>query len=221
MKKLVYPIRGSYIRDDIINMIKKKPKKVLSIGCGVGSTEAEIREKGIEIWGIDISVEAMTIAKEKLDKAIVGDIENDDMKEIPNRYFDIVICGDILEHLRNPEYILERIHKWINNDGEIIISVPNFCHYSVMIELMIKRDWTYRNGGLFDRDHLRIFTRKSFIRMVERMRYKVVDIGEVTELPTKSKFIKSIIAIINRIIPSTKDYFVQQWIIRARENISN
>jgi len=85
---------NKYIYDKI-----PKNKKVLDLGCNTGLLgKALTKNKKCVVWGADYSEEAIKIAKTKLNKATVCDLE----KEVPfkNEKFDIIVLGDILEHLK-------------------------------------------------------------------------------------------------------------------------
>jgi hypothetical protein len=107
---------------------------------------------------------------------VVADIE---YWECPAGSFDVVVCGDVLEHLRDPLGLLRKARNWLRQDGRLIASVPNVRHHSV-IRSLLDGNWTYEPAGLLDRDHLRFFTR----REVEKLFYRAgFSISQVRVVP--------------------------------------
>jgi len=79
--------------------------------------------------------------------------------------FDYIVCADVLEHLRYPEEILAEGVKLLDEDGKVLISVPNVGHLGVLLELL-GGDFRYREEGLLDRAHVHFFTRRSLLRFL-------------------------------------------------------
>ena len=98
---------SSYIgqRDDILTLIPDNISKALDIGCSTGALGEQIKQKNsnVEVLGLEFDEQMATVAKKKLDKVIVGGIENINLADFfhPN-YFDCIIFADILEHLKTP-----------------------------------------------------------------------------------------------------------------------
>lgn len=97
-----------------------------------------------------------------------GDIEKYHWKQnvsaIGSKY-DYIIFADVLEHLYNPWEVLHSVRDLLKEDGRVLISVPNFTHNSILIDLLNNK-FEYREIGLLDNTHIRFFTRTSLERMV-------------------------------------------------------
>ena len=91
-----------------------------------------------------------------------------------NQKYDLIIFADVLEHLINPEYLLNTLKKNIKPDGKIIISVPNVAFVINRLELLWGR-WTYREFGTLDKTHLRFYTLSSIDSLVKKSGYKVLE----------------------------------------------
>jgi hypothetical protein len=94
-----------------------------------------------------------------------------------------VVIADVLEHLRQPGKLLERIRSasLLREDGFVIISVPNASHQTVVAELL-HGDFRYTETGLLDETHVRWFTLRNLTRLLERSGF-VVDRVERTLRP--------------------------------------
>ena len=66
----------------------------------------------------------------------------------PEKYFDYVIMGDVLEHLLEPAKVLMNIKQYLKNTAKLLISIPNIMHISVLIPLL-KGEFQYRESGIF------------------------------------------------------------------------
>ena len=73
------------------------------------------------------------------------------------RGFDVIVIGDLLEHLANPEAVLEALYDLSAPDARIVCCLPNMTHLSV-IERLVAGDMSYDAAGLLDRTHLRLYS---------------------------------------------------------------
>lgn len=150
-------------RKEVFALLKRKPKRILEIGCAAGCFRRNFEE--VEYWGVEPVREVAEIARGSLTKVLVGCY--DDVKfQIPDAYFDLVVCNDVIEHMANPLSFLIDVKDKLKNGGCLLGSVPNVRYLPVMFGYMVLRDWRYNpKGGVLDETHLRFFTKKSFTRM--------------------------------------------------------
>ena len=155
-------------RHEIVRLVPADARRVLDVGCAWGDVGMALKEKlGCEVTGIEIDPGRAGSARAKLDKVIMEDVDAA-AKEFGAGYFDCIIFADVLEHLRSPLDTLRLYSGFLKEGGSIIISVPNIRHISVLFELVVKGRWEYKDSGIMDRGHLRFFTRKSFIRLLDK-----------------------------------------------------
>lgn len=153
-----------------------KPKsKVLEIGCAHGRMTKYLKEElECKVTIVELNQEAGKTAAQWAEKSFLGeDIENESLFYKFSRNadkFDYIIFADVLEHLQNPDKVL---NKFKNIANEIWISIPNIGHNAVMIDLW-NNLFTYRESGLLDKTHLRFFTYYSLKQMVEQCGLKIV-----------------------------------------------
>ncbi|MCL5991148.1 MAG: class I SAM-dependent methyltransferase [Bacteroidetes bacterium] len=169
----------SYYEGERLEMLEYIPKgcrRVLEVGCGAGKFgySLKLRSKS-EVWGIEINEEQAEKSKGLLDKVICGGIESR-MKELDDGYFDCIVFNDVLEHIAYPNEMLIELKAKLIEKGFIVASIPNVRHITNLKELLIGRDWRYRNEGILDNTHLRFFTKKSIIRMFDECGYEIVKI---------------------------------------------
>lgn len=130
--------------------------RVLDVGCGSGLLGEKVKAKGNYVTGIDISRVAIEIAKEKIDEAILLDIE-EELPSLPPRSFDVITFSDILEHLYNPLKVLSEYKMLLKENGYIIISVPNVANWKIRKDLFLKGKFEYQSTGILDETHIRFF----------------------------------------------------------------
>jgi 2-polyprenyl-3-methyl-5-hydroxy-6-metoxy-1,4-benzoquinol methylase len=184
-------------RLDIQKHIIGNPLNILEIGCASGSMGREIKEKfpNLNYIGVDFSEDALNIASLYLDKTILFDLNKNDISDLLNKFnnnqnFDYIIFADVLEHLLDPIKYINNLYQYLNMDGKIIISMPNICHYTIIYDLLINRDFKYTEEGILDRTHTKFFTTKSFTR--ELLNINITNIKYVFQNGNKSKFLSYI-----------------------------
>jgi len=150
-------------------------QKVLDIGCGTGLLAKAIRNINPDamITGIDLSLQVKPEAEKNLDCFILVNLENDsDFPEFDQK-FDLIILGDVLEHLKRPDTLLSKLEQYLEPDGKIIISIPNIAHWSIRLDLLMGR-FTYQQTGILDNSHLRFFTYQSMHELLIQSGYKII-----------------------------------------------
>jgi 2-polyprenyl-3-methyl-5-hydroxy-6-metoxy-1,4-benzoquinol methylase len=102
-------------------------------------------------------------AKKKLTKVFLGKYQ-DIAGKLPDHYFDLVICNDVIEHMTDHDWFFGSILKKMKPSGVLVGSIPNMRHIRALYQLIIKKDWQYQDSLTLDRTHLRWFTQKSLLR---------------------------------------------------------
>lgn len=170
-----------HARPEVAVFVPSTIKTILDVGCGKGEFLKLVKQKtGAETWGIE-PVEIDIEEKSSLDKLLTGKVE-DIISSIPDSYFDCITLNDVLEHLQEPTILLKLIKTKLKKDGIIISSIPNVRFIGNIKELLIKKDWEYKEEGILDSTHLRFFTQRSMIRMFEDAGYKIVKQEGINEL---------------------------------------
>jgi 2-polyprenyl-3-methyl-5-hydroxy-6-metoxy-1,4-benzoquinol methylase len=146
-------------------------RRVLEIGCAAGSFSDHL-SLPCEVWGVEPNAEAAQLAARKMHKVLVGTYDLV-AAELPERYFDLVVCNDVIEHMDDHEAFLEAIKQKMVPGGYITGSIPNVRHITALFKLLIRKDWPYADSGILDRTHLRFFTEKSLRRALLQHGYRI------------------------------------------------
>lgn len=147
--------------------------KVLDVGCGVGNLAAFLSEtKRCRVTGLELSPVAVEKAKERCQRVLVGNIEDDETRKavLETAPYDYIIFADTLEHLADPWVVLSEMRAALAPGGRVLISLPNVAHWSVRLRLAFG-SFEYTEGFLLDRTHLRFFTLDSARQLVRKCGY--------------------------------------------------
>jgi len=153
------------VHQKIIHFIGQN-KKVLDVGCSEGILSKRLKQNGCDVVGIEIDQEAAQKAESFCDELILGDVESIHLNKDYENYFDIIIFADILEHLKDPLEVLKRFKNYLNDDGYIIISIPNIANWKMRLQLLFGH-FDYREYGILDNGHLRFFNENSSKKMIK------------------------------------------------------
>jgi 2-polyprenyl-3-methyl-5-hydroxy-6-metoxy-1,4-benzoquinol methylase len=163
----------SFVKPWMFDWFPKSPCAILDMGCAAGAMGQAIRERNlpVNLIGIELSKDAAQHAAPYYDSIHQGDVE--DMNLPYSNHFDIVICADILEHLRNPWAMLARIKAMLKHDGLLLCSIPNIRYWRILKDLVFSGSWKYEEEGILDNTHLRFFTRKSFCNDLKEAGFEI------------------------------------------------
>jgi 2-polyprenyl-3-methyl-5-hydroxy-6-metoxy-1,4-benzoquinol methylase len=155
-------------------------KRVLDVGCATGYLARALGERGCTVSGLEFDAEAAEEARPHLDRLVVGDVEALDLAEaFDGERFDVVVFGDVLEHLRDPLAALRNARRVLTERGSVVASIPNVAHGSVRLALMAGR-FDYQTLGLLDSTHIRFFTRASIEGLFREAGMVPVDVRRTT-----------------------------------------
>jgi SAM-dependent methyltransferase len=156
-------------------------KRVLDVGCSSGYLARPLVERGCTVVGIEQDEAAAEAARAVCVDVLVGDVETLELPFEPGS-FDVVLCGDLIEHLREPEAFLARMRPLLREDGRLVLTTPNVANWSVRLALLAGR-WRYTDRGILDRTHVHLFTRRTLVDALERAGYGVVELDYTVPVP--------------------------------------
>jgi 2-polyprenyl-3-methyl-5-hydroxy-6-metoxy-1,4-benzoquinol methylase len=172
------PANPSYInvREDLLALVPDEPLAlVLDLGCANGATSAALKQRrpGVHVTGIELDESLAEAARQRLDRVIVADcVAGLEQLQGEERKFDLVLCGDILEHLADPWGALRRIRQLTR--GYVVVSLPNVAHFSTIWSLLASKRFPYRDRGIHDRTHLRFFAAQNLPELFEQAQLEEV-----------------------------------------------
>ena len=157
----------------IISDLIDENSHVLDVGCGDGILmEYLVKEKKVNIRGIEISKTKVQNCIAKGLTIIEGNAEKD-LKQFPNDSFDYVVLGQTLQAFVNPEIVIKEL---LRVGKKAIITIPNFGHWKVRLNLLIKgtmpiteslpNDW-------YNTPNIHMCTIKDFVKFSKIINFKI------------------------------------------------
>ena len=141
-------------------------QRVLELGTGPGTVTRILHSKGCKVLGVEMDPETLAICAPFCERTLQVNLEDSTWHEsLAGEKFDVVMCADVLEHLRDPRPLLNLLPQFLNDTGCVLISLPNASHLSVVASLMAGR-FPYQSKGLLDTTHLRFFGRDDIDAML-------------------------------------------------------
>ncbi|GFO71435.1 O-antigen biosynthesis protein [Bathymodiolus japonicus methanotrophic gill symbiont] len=156
----------------------KPNQRVLELGCSSGYLSKFLQQDlACEVVGVDIDSHALQQAAPFCVQTIVADLDTETwLTEIQGQQFDVVLCADVLEHLKNTAAMLASLKPFLHADSCLLASVPNVAHASIRLELL-QGHFDYESLGLLDDTHLHFYTRDGLIAMLMQAGYVCCDIS--------------------------------------------
>jgi SAM-dependent methyltransferase len=112
--------------------------RVLDLGCRTGALTQHYAE-GNDVVGVDVDHEALERARERLGiETVWADIE--DELPFPDETFDVVVAGELFEHLADPPAAVANARRLLKPGGRLVGSVPNAYRLKARIHFAIGRD---------------------------------------------------------------------------------
>jgi 2-polyprenyl-3-methyl-5-hydroxy-6-metoxy-1,4-benzoquinol methylase len=151
-------------------------KRVLDVGCDTGYLGEALAAFGNRTSGVEVNQVTASEARKRLENVAVGDLERMDLIEIFGRgAFDVVIFGDVLEHLRDPLPVLRQSRGLLAPGGSVLVSLPNVAHGDIRLALLHGR-FRYTNVGILDETHTKFFTRDTLVEFLHDAGFVLVEL---------------------------------------------
>lgn len=178
--------------------------RLLDIGCGDGTGMAVAEELGFQVYGNDISMIAAKNAKLKWGERVRSGvpIENSDFEK---NFFNCITMFDFIEHTTEPLETLKFCHTLLGEPGFLIIATHDG---GGMLRKVMGTKWNYLNPD----EHLNIFTKKTLRIFLEKSKFKIKLITNVSktvnlefiynEIRFTNKYFHSGLKVLKRLIPN-------------------
>ncbi len=154
---------------------------VLDVGFGAGHLARRIRSRCRYLAGIELDPDAAREGAAFFDDPLVDDVVAG-LAGPWREPFDVVVAGDILEHLPEPGLALDRLGPLLKPGGLLFVSLPNVANVTVRLGLLVGR-FPLSDRGILDRTHLRFYTRRTGRELLRGSGFEVL-----RETPTAMPF---------------------------------
>jgi methionine biosynthesis protein MetW len=157
----------------LISDMVETNSRVLDVGCDDGTLMEFLKQnKNVDIRGIEISKEKVQTCISKGLTVIEGNAEFD-LKQFPNKSFDYVVLGQTLQAFVNPELV---INELLRVGKKAIVTIPNFGHWKVRLNLMIKGTMPVTKtlpNEWYNTPNIHMCTIKDFFKFSETIDFKI------------------------------------------------
>ena len=151
--------------------------RILDVGCGCGANARALRDRssGVTVVGIEPNERAAALARRACAEVFHGTLDEWAAANERPEPFDAVVLSDVLEHIADPIAFVSKL-KGLSalQDALWIVSVPNYAVWYNRVRTVLGVQG-YSWSGLWDRTHLRFYTRRTARELLEYCRLSIVD----------------------------------------------
>ena len=135
-------------------------QRVLELGTGPGTVTRILHSKGCKVTGVEMDPETLATCEPFCERTLQANLEDPQWSApLAGETYDVIICADVLEHLRDPRPLLAQLHGFLKPGGSVLMSLPNASHLTVVASLLGGR-FPYQKNGLLDNTHLKFYGRE-------------------------------------------------------------
>jgi len=154
---------------------KETPGTMLEVGVGEGFTMSRAKLQGWKVHGVDFSSQGI----ENFNPQILNDVEIGNAFDILNdlikrkNKFDVCMIRFMLEHVPEPRKLLENLRELLNDNGIIVITIPNDFSKTQMKAIEYK--YINEKFWIAPPEHLNYFNINNFSTFMKKMNFKIID----------------------------------------------
>ena len=202
--RLIYKNEGNF---ELLGMLSSSPGRILDCGCGAGDNARVLSDRGWCVTGITIDPLEQEAARQFCEAVYIADLEKGLPPDIGGA-FDAILASHILEHLKKPERLLRELHQRLSPGGVLAVALPNIAHYRQRIS-RLRGQFFYTDTGQLDRTHLRFYTYRTAIQLLEQNGYELVNAMATGNLPLRKA----------RLVSRSMADRLDKWAVRQRPNL--
>lgn len=167
-----------FTRIDLLDLLPENKifENVLEVGAGGGNSLVYLKQKGLakKVTGVELfDLPGTDQHNAAIDEFIIANIEQMDAGLFERNSFDLVICGDVLEHLIDPWSARDKLLTWLRPGGYFLASIPNVREIKTVLKILLRGTFTYEEGGVMDKTHLRFFGKKNIAELMSSNGLKI------------------------------------------------
>ena len=146
----------------VLNYVRRG-ESLIDIGCGTGVFIVQLRDRFNRLVGIDTSSHAIEFTARRVEKGsnILLECGELDSFHFPAEHFDVCLCLDVLEHVKDLSSLLQEIYRILRPGAEMIVTVPNW--YDMIVSGILR----------IDPFHINTFTPWRWMKLLKRAGFKI------------------------------------------------
>jgi 2-polyprenyl-3-methyl-5-hydroxy-6-metoxy-1,4-benzoquinol methylase len=198
---------GALRHDAKIGLLAEPLGRVLDVGCARGVNADVLRARGASrLAGIELDVSFAAQARARYDEVVHGSVPDDLIWEPAS--FDTVLAYDVLEHLVDPWTAVARLTELLRPGGQLHVSLPNARSKALWLPLLLRGTFAYEPEGVMDVTHLRFFTRRDAIAMIESAGLQMIRVDHAPAETAKRRLAYRL---------GLTEFLTIQWFVLARK----
>ncbi len=166
LRRLWHRVAGNYTD----RLIARASGTVLDVGCAYGKFLLPLKQKGCEVYGVEVNPRCVEFCRAAGLSVSSGTIEE---AQVADASLDCVILSQVLEHVGSPTRTLKAIHRILKPGGRVFVFCPNGEGY---LRDLFGKNW----HGWHIPFHLYVFTRQTVARVAEEAGFSVARCRTVT-----------------------------------------
>jgi len=193
-------------------------RRVLDLGCGTGDISRLLSQRGFEVTSVDRPCldrprlpETVQFIEADLDRGLPA------LLEPP---FDYIICGDVLEHLKDPGATLASLAAALAPGGRLVASLPNSGNLYFRLNILMGR-FPAHDRGLFDRTHLHFYMWSGWKALFEEAGLQIETVRPTAvpfslACPAMKRTAQAAESLYSLLARAWKKLFAYQFVVAAR-----
>jgi hypothetical protein len=138
---------------------------------------ARLSRSAAELWGLDVDENGVRRLRDLGYQNTFAGSAEDPPISIPRAYFEVIVAGEILEHVRNVGLLLESAGDLLCASGRIVITTPNALRYYNPLPALVRKE-------LVHPDHLAWFSPHTLRQAIEAGPFRVEELNVYSQTPT-------------------------------------
>lgn len=156
----------------IVNMVPEGKQRVLDLGCYNGLVLDKLKQKGHEVYGIELSEYGLSECKRKKIPVLKYDL-NLFPYPLKSNTYDVIILGEVIEHVLSPDQILNEAKRMLKKKGILIITTPNLAALTRRIKLLVGVNPNIDVSLEDSSGHIRYYTFSSLTKLLSNYNFKI------------------------------------------------
>lgn len=140
----------------------RQNNRLLDVGCGAGALLEAASRNGWSVQGVDVSASAVEHGRSLGFEVFHGELQE---AKLPDQYFDVITAGELLEHVFDPQLVMNEIARLLRPGGLLWTTTP---HSRGLSARLLGIEW----GNVRPPEHLQLFSSSGLRLVLERAGFR-------------------------------------------------
>ena len=212
---------GVKVLIETLGKIPLNKPRIVDLGCGDGYLTSIVANflKASEVYGIDI--QDRLLEKAKMRGIITYKVDlNWEKLPLKDNYFDLALASEVIEHLLNPDNLLEESYRILKPGGYLVIKTPNLSSWMNRIYMLLgyqppdmETSTKIRVGHPWRQHeppsgHIRPFTARAIKELLEYYNFMVI---KIRGFPHNKRSLPKIMYLVDKLL--ARRYTLAHWMV--------